>query len=808
MILMLITTLFGIVNVYQAGVFPINSSNVMTQLCFAIFGVVCIETLSRIAGLTRLASVGVLCAVVITICGNVFPLAASILLALSCYVLGRFALTLLRITLPDNFVVMSALIGVVLMGTVTGLMAHFPVNYAGIYAAALLGIVFFNRLYVIELVRDLARGLRTTTDPTWLDLFIGLIIFYYVLKAMMPEIGHDALAMHLFIPTYVEQNFEWSFDVHTYVWAVMPMLADWNFLVAYLLGGETGTRLTNVGFILIVAHLVNQTVLWAGGTKLGARWAAVLLLSLPLTGTVTTSLYIEAIWTALFLGGMLLLLTFAYMPRETEPGAIYKENSHGYVLVGGLLLGGAVATKAVTLTMLPALAVLLLFKIRNWFGAVKYKSLFIGLAIFLAIGIVPYLTALVITGNPVFPFFNEVFKAAGYPSSNFSATGFYGQGVAWDTLYRLTFESGKYLEGYVGAGGFHILLLLVPALFLLALNRKYQGMALLFISILAAVLTFQQTAYMRYIYPSYAIASAGVGVFLSIALVDTSRVIKLTALISAGLGLFLNAAYYKAGSHSGIVYLQALMSEDGRETYLDTWLPLRNAIEFVNEINSTHAPVAFLSSPLAAGLESDAIYANWYNTSFLNAMIKVTDANQLAGVFKSKNIQFVILDSNWHLTDKKELVEAVTSEVKKFGTVSVRRLSKDYEFSDEIIRNGRFESEEFWNLPEGVAFEAESLTATVSTKVTQVVAVDADTRLELSATAICPLKDTKGLLQVNWLDVTGKIISPSSKIFECKNRLDSHDMKLYVPSTAKNAIVYISGYTADPVTFKRVSLKK
>ena len=156
----------------------------------------------------------------------------------------------------------------------------------------------------------------------------------------MPEVGHDALAMHLFVPAHLSLRHEWSFDVTKYVWAVMPMMGDWLFSIAYMLGGETAARLINVSFIFILCRLVRDLVLWAGGNAVGARWSVLLFLATPLTFTESSSLYIESVWASFVVAGSLSI--FKLLPSA-------EDNKKIQLPIAGLLLGGALAAKAVTL---------------------------------------------------------------------------------------------------------------------------------------------------------------------------------------------------------------------------------------------------------------------------------------------------------------------------------------------------------------------------------------------------------------------------------------------------------------------------
>jgi len=150
----------------------------------------------------------------------------------------------------------------------------------------------------------------------------------------MPELGHDALAIHLFIPSHVASRHSWDFNVQLYIWAVMPTLGDWIYCIAYSLGGETAARLLNVGFLLVLCRLIRELILWAGGTAAGVRWAILFALTTPLTFIASSSLFIELIWSAFVVAGTL------------EACRIATEPNGRHLLLAGLLLGFAASAKA------------------------------------------------------------------------------------------------------------------------------------------------------------------------------------------------------------------------------------------------------------------------------------------------------------------------------------------------------------------------------------------------------------------------------------------------------------------------------
>ena len=174
------------------------------------------------------------------------------------------------------------------------------------------------------------------------------------------------------------------------------------------------------------------------------------------------------------------------------------------------------------------------------------------------------------------------------------------KGVTWDVLYQVTFHSEKYLESSMGAAGFQWLLLFTPALLILIIARQRRGLILFIVAILCCVLTFQQTAYLRYVFPAFAWVAAGIGVAVSVGHGSSVTFSRLLFVVGWSV-ILLNVAFFKSGTGYGGLSLQPLMSKSGRDTYLNNRLPIRNAVELVNNLNTARSPVAVFSAPLAAG---------------------------------------------------------------------------------------------------------------------------------------------------------------------------------------------------------------
>lgn len=734
--------------------------------------------------------------------GQLAALVAVFLLGLASVGLGRMLLSRRPGAAND---LDCLLVGLAVYGTLIGLLVHYPVNYPGVYAALLLVPVLctWRHCYAtLERAWQWLLAPRTTAVlPSAQRSAIVAVVLVHFLIALMPERGYDALVTHLLLPARIAWQHVWSFDVDNYVWAVMPMIGDWLYTIGYMLGGETGTRLVNLGCFVLLARLVYEAAVWAGSREEGATWAVLLFVSTPLALTETSSLFIESVWTCFVLGGALALLRL--MTDREDPAV--------RLVVGGVLLGGALAAKAVSFMVLPVLALALAIGIRRWWSVGLWRAQAAGATAFLAIGVVPYVRAFVITGNPVFPFFNGYFRSPHYALENFTAPGTFEKGMTWDVLYRITFESPKFLESRPGAAGFQWLLLVGPAVVLLLLARQRRGLVLLSIAFGIAWLTFAQTAYLRYVLPSFALAAAAAGMAiagLQPARSLVSRCLTLAAIVS----VVLNVLYFSSGGYQHGLSFRVLASESARANFLSDNQPTRTAVEVVNGLNQSHRPVAFLCKPFAAGLHADGLFPTWYNFKFQNQVTRAKTAAELGAMLGEREAQYVLLLDRWSSEAMRERVRSVTHEVRRIGDLSVRELDSRFRFQKELLQdvdllaNGVAEAGR-WQLAEGAGIRPGQGAvlrdgATVSQQATIVAG------REYRLTAVVQQFDgaAKARVVLQWLDEGGRGLRQEAEVFPCTDKPEPHSMQHVAPSGAVAAMVAVSGQDGTPVALRSLSL--
>lgn len=792
-------TLWGFSQVSWPAALPFAWDSLYLYIAFILIGALSLEAISRKFKINRLFAGGVAALLIAVVTSNVWPLLVVLWFAFASYVTGRAILALLKIDKASTPNITATLIGAAAYGTAVGLAAHFPINYPGLYGLALGAPVVLGWRGVYDVIRPFWQQLNQASESKWLDLGIALIALYHFAVALMPEVGHDALAMHLFIPGHLATRHEWGFDVTTYVWAVMPMMGDWLFSIGYMLAGETAARLINVGFIFVLCWLLRDLVMWAGGNAIGARWAILLFLSTPLTFTESSSLFIESVWASFVVAGSLSVFKLFQSDHD--------QSTH--LPMAGILLGGALASKAVTLTILPVLLLLMVLSYRTSFRWSLIRVLALSLILLFAVGVIPYATAWFITGNPVFPFFNQVFQSPFWPVVNFEAPAVFAKGLSWDILYQITFHSERFLESRLGAAGFQWMLIFVPALLALIFVKQHKGAILFVVAALSVVLTFQSIAYLRYVFPSFVWVAAGLGVAMSTGGTGSVFIRRSLAIVGWTV-VVLNLFFFNSGTYYGNLSLRSLTSASGQEAYLNSQLPIRNAVEVVNRLNTGRTPVAVFSSPLTGGLIADGLYPNWYNYQFQRLVTEAGSAEEIAQLLLGKGVDYVILDSLWGSGEKRKFIEDATEKLLELGAITVRKVHSSYRFQTELLMNLDFSSYNGWALSAGVKDQSSDglITVTVKSPATQIVPVVAGQRYQNSVTAVCADQPSQGRLQVNWLDSKSNFINTVIQLFDCTQSEGVHSMEVVAPRDASKAVVYVSGHTDVPIIFSEVSFKQ
>ncbi len=304
--------------------------------------------------------------------------------------LGRFLVPFLpELSSREKFALQIGLgfgvlgLGILILGAVGGYWT--PVAWAIAAAGTLLN----GRQFLADLRLSLPR-LPATLSQRALALFVNLTLLSALLYAFTPPTTWDALVYHLTGPKLYLAAHRLQHDIDL-AYLGFPQWGSMLFLWGMLLAGPQLAQVIHVTFMALTLMLLPAVVKEIAP---GRSWlAAAILAAAPTATLLASTAYVE--WLTMFAGlGAFVCLMRSGGAQRRAPSGI-----GGPVLIAGLLTGLALGAKYTAAGLALGLCLLALFRLRS-------ARLLIIFAIVAAAGVGPYLLKnLILTGNPVYPFF-------------------------------------------------------------------------------------------------------------------------------------------------------------------------------------------------------------------------------------------------------------------------------------------------------------------------------------------------------------------------------------------------------------------
>jgi 4-amino-4-deoxy-L-arabinose transferase-like glycosyltransferase len=403
---------------------------------------------------------------------------------------------------------------------------------------------------------------------------------------LKPEASADGLAMHLAIPANIAANHMLTFDPARYLWAVMPMGADFMYAIVYMLGGEMAARLLNFAILLVLLGLLHAAVRpWVSP---GVAWLLVTLFATtPMVQLVTGSLFVENLLAAFLLGMMTALWRFG---ESSERRSLYLAAALG---------GTAMAIKFGALAILaPAIvcAAIEVWRSRKQTGA--RWALAAGLVVLAAAP--PYAIAWIKTGNPIFPFANDRFLSRQLSPKAGIRDQRFADPLTWKTPYDLTFRTTRYYEGQYGSFGFQYLALAPLALLALLVAPRRQAVIAAVVAGSAILLILGTEPNARYLYSALPLLFVPLAALLGWAAAHQRLLAR--SLLAFALACAALNVYFLPGSSYYHKDFYGPFTPGQREAYVDVTAPIRNVIAWFNRAHPQAAVLLTQDSDIWAAM--------------------------------------------------------------------------------------------------------------------------------------------------------------------------------------------------------------
>lgn len=588
------------------------------------------------------------------------PVAANIFILIVAWLVGDWVFDSISLYSNDKTIINDFLkltLGLGLLVTVVLYSSHWLVNTPFYYSLAGLIIILIRYKQLSNFHLSIAL-VENKFKSILCDTVLLFSIALNVIVACKPELGVDALTMHLWIASYIVDFQQWHYDVYQGGFALMPIAGDLAFSIAYMLGGEYAARLINLSFILILAGLIYQFI-----TPMVGAFVSKLLLSayltLPAIGLISGSLFIEHFWALMIFSPFLLATS----------GDI---NFFVKWAFATLLISLAMATKVMTVFFIPVFVIFFFLQLMKVEISRKQLVLFFigcGFVVFTVAG-KTYLYALWKTGNPVFPFMNEVFQSPYMPVNSFVNERFTKDFSYWRLLYDMTFNSKQFMETQNGGFGFLWLIVLPPTLFYIRkkANSLFQLSFVLIIFVTFCI--FSQQAYFRYLNPLYPFALIlVVGMYCLNDSVIFKRIFSVTICII----IALNVCFFPTTSWRDKHLIYRDFSDEVRRRK-----PSRVLVDRLN-VTEDVTGVLFIGRFYPARLKVKAYGTSWFFPDIQEKLSNEAGFSiGLVDVLDSYNLNYVIVKESV-LNDNLALKKSFFEEFKIVETVNKTYLGRRIE---------------------------------------------------------------------------------------------------------------------------------
>ncbi|MEO7251223.1 MAG: hypothetical protein ABIW30_01300, partial [Arenimonas sp.] len=414
---------------------------------------------------------------------------AIVLLLATSLLLGR-ALLGSREPPRPSILLTAMLAGLGVMAAITGWLLPVPMHSSALTVAVMLLVCFVGWRKLTDSAQILVLAGRDLVAAHPVASFASLAVLGFAsILLWLPSLNPDDNSAHLLLANQLLADGYSRLDASTQISSVSPWLNNVvHALLALLTGAEarSANGLVWLLFGCAGAYRLARSLRADGTTALASM---ALYASHPLTAYYGTTLQVDGASAACLLHLAALCVD---LQRKVE-------GSRSPIVIGAVC-GMLAAMKITNLVYLAFFGIWLMWYLFRR-GEVKSALVLLVSAAFVAGS--SYFYAALVTGNPLFPLYNGIFKSPYMPPVDFADQRWHSgftPGVLWD----LTFSTGKYMEAYTGAAG--LTLVALAGAGIVAVCSGGWRLALLLIAAVSGAIVFSQVQYLRYVYPAMALA--------------------------------------------------------------------------------------------------------------------------------------------------------------------------------------------------------------------------------------------------------------------------------------------------------------
>lgn len=592
---------------------------------------------------------------------------------LSVLLFGAAALSVGHAVVGERGAALSVVVGVSLISGTVGWLLPFPLHYRFIYFLLFIVIAAICRRRLLAVTDDLSNAWQSAAhESPRLFAFAVLVVGLASTVCWLPTVQFDDLAYHLGLPAQISELHYYRMDVQSQIWALAPWSGDIVQAIAQILAGTESRGAVDAMWLLLISVLTWNLTARLSASSTARYFAVALVASQPLTAWLAGGMQAELPATAAALALALSVLQAERPQRFCDVAT--------FAIVAGFLL----ALKTGFIAIIVPFAI--------WSGCrTRWTPTFIVAVIIIMLTTCgsSYLYSSLITGDPFFPLFSDLFHARF--SANVMNDAQWAAPIGSTILWDLTFHTKRFIEGWNGAAGFSMLALIGAAI---VASFKRSMRALTACAIVAFIAAISTVHYFRYDYPALILLTPAAVVAFAANASTRSSTILFSSLI------VLNLAYQSSANwtmHVGGVKHRLLDTNSVAE--VERYTATRSLVSIVRQKNPD-AIVLFCSTaePFNAEMAGRGFTVSHYDPELEQARIvadgDVTGASWRA-IFDRTNAQYAIVSRKDF--DAGAITKALgdAQMIREIGSDQLWQLPARTNAPDDLMRARDFAREKF-----------------------------------------------------------------------------------------------------------------
>lgn len=680
-------------------------------------------------------------------------------------------------------------------------MLHFVVNYQLLHIALCLLPILLLAKRSSEIrdevltrsvgVQDWARAI-----PFWAWV-LGIVVIGWVLRwASYPSLGFDDHALHLRVWTELLSKHRYSFDVSAQFFSLIPITVDALHAGLSLMAGSDARGAMNLGFAILLLVLMAR-IFRTWKLPPWVQWLLmVLMASTPMLGWLLLSLHAELMLAVIALAGMQLVIA--------APDGRRGQHLLGVLASAALCVSIKLPGIVLGVTLLAALIV-------RWWNQGEtatptgYMFGWPAPVLLIPLGFVAlhsYGVAWKATGNPVFPFYNAVFRSPMWDPVNFVDERWI-HGFTVTSYVRAFFHTSEFFESGDYIAGWQYLFILPIAILVLLQSGTPGGLRLILIPLLGfGGVMFASTQYWRYLFPVMPLAGVLAGsLFVQQRLMIRVMAAFLCVVCIATNLVFFNRVFWMMKSPAGLAFTQ-----DGKERLYNSGAPAYVLTKIVNVLALGSRVLYDQTWPYGGLLYGTPLYLNWYQPSTLAAFNLAGDVDGLRRFFATERIDFAILEMSTSADDRRGLLREYMSKYAYVEGQSSGLLL--YRISNMPLRYSKvFDLQEGIRTASGAVevllpVTAQGATAQIDPQVLAIIPILRAKQARYSVQFTCLSKNGFFVAQVNWDKG-----SPYYRLVPCDATMVSFAEAIPVPVGASKGEVYITSRDTAQIQVRDITVE-